>query len=152
MIVLYDCYGGGDYLSSGEERHTPQRFAIQVINELAQRCGTPLLVQPPQQEADLWRLFGRTLERAAGTLDPGAVLVVAVDAADNAAVAATERGDRGFLAVWCSSRCLIGSQSSSPRAATGSLLWRCPRGDGRTGPVRPGDVRGAPAPVSPGCL
>ena len=97
VIVLYDCYGGGDYLSSGEERHTPQRFAIQVINELAQRCGTPLLVQPPQQEADLWRLFGRTLERAAGTLDPGAVLVVAVDAADNAAVAATARGDRGFL-------------------------------------------------------
>ena len=26
-VVLFDCYGGGDYLSSGEERHTPQRFA-----------------------------------------------------------------------------------------------------------------------------
>ena len=56
-----------------------------------------MLVQPPQVEGDLWRLFRRTLERAANTLDPGAVLVVAVDAADNAAVAAAERGDRGFL-------------------------------------------------------
>jgi hypothetical protein len=96
-LVLYDCYGGGDYLSSGEERHIPQRFATQVINELAQRCGTPLLIQPPQVEADLWRLFRRTLDRAARTLVPGAVLVVAVDAADNAAVAAAERGDRGFV-------------------------------------------------------
>ncbi len=97
-LVLYDCYGAGDYLSSGEERHVPQRFATQVINELAQRCGTPLLVHPPQVEADLWRWFRRTLDRAVRTLDPGAVLVIAVDAADNAAVAATERGDRGFVA------------------------------------------------------
>ncbi|MFE7509879.1 hypothetical protein ACFU8I_01370 [Streptomyces sp. NPDC057540] len=96
-LVLFDCYGGGEYLSSGEERHTPQRFATQVINELAQRCGTPLLLQPPQLEEDLWRRFSRALERSAKLLDPGAVLVVAVDAADNAMVAATERGDRGFL-------------------------------------------------------
>ena len=41
VVVLFDCYGGGDFLSSGEERHTPQRFVTQVINELAQQCGTP---------------------------------------------------------------------------------------------------------------
>ena len=97
VLVLFDCYGGGDYLSSGEERHTPQRFAVQVINELAQQCGTPLLVQPPQIGGDLWRLFRRTLERAVDTLNPGAALVIAVDAADNAAVAARESGDSGFL-------------------------------------------------------
>jgi hypothetical protein len=97
VVVLFDCYGGGEYLSSGEERHTPQRFITQVVNELAQRCGTPLLVQPPQVGADLWRRLGRTLERAVDVLDPGAVLVVAVDAADNAVVAASERGDRAFL-------------------------------------------------------
>jgi hypothetical protein len=97
VLVLFDSYGGGDYLSSGEERHTPQRFATQVINELAQRCGTPLLIQPPLVEDDLWRRVSRTLERAASTLAPDAVLVIAVDAADNAAIAAAERGDRGFL-------------------------------------------------------
>ncbi|MFI5851535.1 hypothetical protein ACIA7R_27510 [Micromonospora chalcea] len=97
MVLLYDCYGGGEYLSSGEERHTPQRFVMQVINELAQRCGTPLLLHPPVLDADLWRHASRTLTRAVDTLDPGAVLVLAVDAADNAAVAAIERGDASFL-------------------------------------------------------
>jgi hypothetical protein len=97
IFVLFDCYGGGDYLSSGEERHTPWRFVTQMVNELAQQCGTPLLVQSPQVEEDLWRRLTRTLERASSSLPPGAVLVVAVDAADNAVVAAHERGDRGFL-------------------------------------------------------
>jgi NACHT domain len=97
VVVLFDCYGGGDFLSSGEERHTPQRFVTQVINELAQQCGTPLMIQPPQSPQDLWRRFSRTLERAAGTLAPGAVLVVAADAADNSAVAAETQGDRSFL-------------------------------------------------------
>jgi hypothetical protein len=96
-VVLFDCYGGGDYLSSGEERHTPQRFVTQTVNDLAQRCGTSLLVQPPQVEGDLWRLLARTLSRAVDTLDPGAVLILIVDAADNAAVAMSARGDRGFL-------------------------------------------------------
>ncbi len=97
VTVLFDCYGGGDYLSSGEERHTPQRFVVQVVNELAQRCGTPLLVKPHMLEPDLWRRLSRTLEHAAATLEPGALLVLAVDAADNAVVAAEERGDRGFI-------------------------------------------------------
>ncbi|MFF4812792.1 hypothetical protein ACFY03_31725 [Micromonospora chersina] len=96
-VLLYDCYGGGEYLSSGEERHTPQRFVMQVVNDLAQRCGTPLLLHPPVLDADLWRHASRTLTRAVDTLDPGAILVLAVDAADNAAVAAVERGDASFL-------------------------------------------------------
>ena len=45
---------------------------------------------------------------------------LAVDAADNAAVAATERGDRGFVAGLVRLRCLSGSRSFSPPAATGS--------------------------------
>lgn len=97
VMVLFDCFGGGEYLSSGEERHTPQRFVTQVVNDLAQRCGTPLLVQPPNVEEDLWRRLSRTLEQAAALLPSDAVLVLAVDAADNAAIAANERGDRGFL-------------------------------------------------------
>ncbi|MGY1620640.1 hypothetical protein ACI789_00410 [Geodermatophilus sp. SYSU D00965] len=96
-FVLFDCYGGGEYLSSGEERHTPHRFVVQLINDLAQRCGTPLLLQPPRLEEELWRYLSRTLNRAVATLDPDALLVIGVDAADNAAIAADERGDRGFL-------------------------------------------------------
>jgi urease gamma subunit len=97
VVVLFDCFGGGGYLNSGEERHTPHRFVTQVVNQLAEQCGTPLLISPPAHEEDLWRLFSRTLEGAAGTLDLGGMLVLAVDAADNAVFAASERGDRGFL-------------------------------------------------------
>ncbi|SNQ50475.1 conserved hypothetical protein [Frankia canadensis] len=52
VVVLFDCYGGGDYLNAGDERHTPDRFVVQVVNELAQRCGTSLLVQAPTREPD----------------------------------------------------------------------------------------------------
>ncbi len=97
VVAVFDCYGGGAYLSSGEERHTAQRFVTQTVNDLAQRCGTPLLIQPPAVEEDLWRRLRRTLEGAVNALDPGGVLVLAVDAADNAVFAAGERGDRGFV-------------------------------------------------------
>lgn len=96
-LILFDCYGAGDYLDTGFERHTPQRFVMQVVNELAQQCGTPLLVTPPQSEPDLWRRLRRILDDAVATLDAGAVLVLAVDAADNAAFAARERQHVSFL-------------------------------------------------------
>lgn len=96
-VALFDCYGGGEYLNSGEERHTPWRFVTQIVNDLAQQCGTSLLIEPPTTEEDLWRRLTRALDHAVGTLDEGAVLVLAVDAADNAAYAADERGQRGFL-------------------------------------------------------
>jgi len=97
VVAVFDCYGGGEYLSSGEERHTAQRFVTQTVNDLAQRCGTPLLIHPPAVEEDLWRRLRRTLEGAVNMLDPEGVLVLAVDAADNAVFAAGERGDRGFV-------------------------------------------------------
>ncbi len=97
IVVIFDCYGGGQYLSTGEERHTTRRFAVQVINELAQLCGIPLLVEPPPVEDDLWRRLRRTLEQAAETLEGDAVLVIAVDAADNAVTAADRRNQPSFL-------------------------------------------------------
>ena len=106
QVVLFDCYGAGEYLSAGEERHTPRRFVTQVVNEVAQRCGTPLLVQAPANEGDLWRRLGRTLEQAVTTLPDGAVLVLAVDAADNSAVAARERDELSFLTDLVRLRCL----------------------------------------------
>ncbi|SBW18653.1 hypothetical protein FDG2_0757 [Candidatus Protofrankia californiensis] len=97
VVVLFDCYGAGAYLNPGEERHTVDRFVRQAINELAHRCGTSLIVRAPSGEPELWRLLARTLEAAAKSLAPGGVLVLAVDAADNAEFAAGERGDRGFV-------------------------------------------------------
>lgn len=97
-LVVYDCFGAGEYLSTGDERHTPARFVLQVVNELALQCATPLLVRPHDSDDDLWRHLRRTLDQAASALQDNARLVILVDAADNAIVAANRRGDRGFVA------------------------------------------------------
>ena len=119
-----------------------------MVNDLAQRCGTPLLIHPSMVEEDLWRRLGRTLERAVNTLGPGGVLSLAIDAADNAVFAATQRGDRGFVPG------LVGLRL--PARVTVVLTARSHRVDpsalpgGHVGDraVRGRHVRGAPAPVT----
>ncbi|GAA2275452.1 hypothetical protein GCM10009853_031970 [Glycomyces scopariae] len=95
VVVMYDCFGAGSYLDSGEERHGTKRFVTQVVNDLAQRCGTPLLVRPPGDESELWRRLSATLSRAATS--GASRLVLVVDAVDNAQYAAARRRDSCFL-------------------------------------------------------
>lgn len=98
VVVTYDCFGGGDYLSTGETRHTPQRALLQLINTIHLRVGTPLLVKPPPYQEDLWRRFRRILEMAGTILSRnGGLLVVAIDAADNAVVGGREKGEDSFV-------------------------------------------------------
>lgn len=96
-VLVYDCFGAGEYLSTGEERHTPRRFVTQIVNELAQLCGTPLLLRPPESEDDLWRRLTKALRQASDAIPSPGRLVLAVDAADNAAFAAERKRQRGFL-------------------------------------------------------
>ncbi|MEU5385874.1 NACHT domain-containing protein [Kitasatospora cineracea] len=97
VVVVYDCFGAGAYLHSGQGRHSPCRFVTQVTNELAKTCGTPLLLEAPHYEDDLWEQFTRTLRQAADTLPEPGRLVLVVDAADNAATAAERKREQGFL-------------------------------------------------------
>ncbi|MFJ2751196.1 AAA family ATPase [Streptomyces sp. NPDC087297] len=97
VVVVYDCFGAGGYLQSGQGRHSPRRFVTQVTNDLAKACGTPLLLEAPRDEEDLWEQFTRTLQQTADTLPEPGRLVLVVDAADNAATAAERKQERGFL-------------------------------------------------------
>lgn len=97
VVVMYDCFGAGGYLQSGQGRHSPRRFITQVTNDLAKTCGTPLLLEAPRDEEDLWEQFTRTLQQAVDTLPETGRLVLVVDAADNAATAAERKRERGFL-------------------------------------------------------
>lgn len=98
VVIPYDCFGGGDYLSPGEERHTAGRALVQLANELSVRLGiAPLLYSAVASEADLWRRFGHRLAEAADVLVPHALFVIAIDAADNAVFAASRRGERSFV-------------------------------------------------------
>lgn len=98
VVVAYDCFGGGSYLDPAEGRHLPERAVLQLVNELAIRCGTPLLLKPPQVVPDLWRALREAIEAASSAvLEAGGLLVLVMDAADNAAYAARQAGDRWFL-------------------------------------------------------
>ena len=93
VMVMYDCYGGGRYLDPGALRHRSQDAFVQLMNELAARLRLPLLLSS-HRGSDFPRLFANRLRHAAHALaaqHPGALLVVSVDAADNAIAAAEER-------------------------------------------------------------
>lgn len=91
VMVKYDCYGGGRYMEPSEFRHRPEDAFTQLTNELATRLRLPLLCGR-NRDTNYPRLFKRRLEHAASALEaqaPEALIVVAIDAADNAVTAAS---------------------------------------------------------------
>lgn len=93
-VILYDCFGGGSYLDMGEQRHTHKRALRQLINELALYCDAPFLVQADQEVPDLQRRFSRALAYASELVAAeGGLLVLAIDAADNAVIAARQAAE-----------------------------------------------------------
>ncbi len=93
IMVKYDCYGGGRYRDPGALRHRSRDAFIQLTNEIATSLELPLLVSP-HHGSDLPRMFANRLKHAAHALaaqHPDALIVVTVDAADNAVAAAHER-------------------------------------------------------------
>ncbi len=102
IVIPYDCFGAGSYLDPAEGRHLPGQVAIQLINQLAARCGTPLLLELMTPGPSLWRVLRDRIEAAANGMPSGeAVLVIAIDAADNAVLAAAEFGEQSFLPqIW----------------------------------------------------
>ena len=93
VIIKYDCYGGGGYLDPSTLRHRTRDAFLQIINELAVCLKLPLFVVP-DSSTDYPRLFIHRLKYAAQTITnraDGALIVIAVDAADNAVFAAQDR-------------------------------------------------------------
>jgi hypothetical protein len=93
LMITYDCYGGGRYLDPSALRHRPIDAFLQLTNELATKLKLPLLLSR-HPGSDYPRLFAKRLKHAADALqvaEPAALLVIAVDAADNAVTAAESR-------------------------------------------------------------
>lgn len=92
-MITFDCYGGGTFMDAGELRHRPEDAFLQLSNELATRLRMPILLGR-HQVADPARHFLNRLRHAAAahaTAYPEALIVIAVDAADNATTAAASR-------------------------------------------------------------
>ena len=93
-MIVFDCYGGGTYLDAGEPRHRPREAFVQLCNDMASRLRMPLLLVH-RDETDYAKAFRKRLDQAASLMaasKPNALLVIAVDAADNSVTAAQARG------------------------------------------------------------
>ncbi|MFC6331476.1 ATP-binding protein [Paenibacillus septentrionalis] len=98
--VTYDCFGGGRYRNRSEVRHHHRQAFVQIANELAtQGLCDPLIVNSGASETDILRKFLDRIETAVIALkksNSNAVLVILIDAADNAEMAAAEFNDNCF--------------------------------------------------------
>lgn len=85
-IFIYDCYGGGLFLTSDQKRHLPEQAFTQLGNELAARLRTPLVIRR-QGSIDVFEAFRNRVTVAAGVLklrNSSARLLLCFDAVDNA--------------------------------------------------------------------
>jgi len=99
VCIQYDCYGGGSYLDDSAPRHRPVEAFTQLSNEIAIRLRVPRLLRISDRGSPV-RAFKERLQLGADVLlesNPEALLVVAIDAADNAVAAAGRRGDHCFV-------------------------------------------------------
>ena len=100
-VILYDCYGAGTYRDPSRYRHRPLEAFTQLSNELALTVRAPCLF-PHRDNPDIIRSFRSRLELASELIEteaPGALLVVLIDAADNAVLASMtpEPADHCFV-------------------------------------------------------
>lgn len=97
--VVFDCYGGGSYLDASKPRHRPKDAFTQMSNELAARLRVPRLLRINDIDNAV-KAFRERLELGAEILkqsNPDAILLIAVDAADNAVSAAAENHEYCFV-------------------------------------------------------
>lgn len=97
--VLFDCFGGGAYRAPEDARHLPKRGLVHIANQLAvEGLCDPLLPWPGGSD-DYVRVFRSRLRQAVATIrreDSERDLLLFLDAADNAASHAKERGEPSF--------------------------------------------------------
>lgn len=103
VCLVYDCFALGGYRRSSSPRHEHRQGYVQLANQLAGAglCD-PLVPGGAPSASDYSRAFMARVGTAAESLaasNPGGVLVLAIDAADNAVIAAREQDTgRSFVA------------------------------------------------------
>lgn len=99
--VVYDCFGGGRYRNRSEPRHRHRDALVQISNELAsQGLCSPLIARSTDQDVEILRAFLARLDVSAKSLrksNETAILVILIDAADNAEMAAIEFSEKCFV-------------------------------------------------------
>lgn len=93
---VYDCFGNGGYRSASEYRHRPQDGLVQLANEMASAglCD-PLLPSNKADDSAYVRAFISRVRQASDQLtnSGNGLLLIVIDAADNAETASQEASD-----------------------------------------------------------
>jgi len=102
VTVFFDCFGGGRYIYSDDKRHLPENAFLHLANDLAVALRLPLFIPrsskyPATIQSFLAKL--RSACEALKQLTPEGILLIVIDAADNAVVAANnaEPPERPFI-------------------------------------------------------
>ncbi|OYX85552.1 MAG: hypothetical protein B7Y83_04280 [Flavobacteriales bacterium 32-34-25] len=98
--IAYDCFGAGGYRNRSTTRHMHRTALVQIANELAAKglCH-PLLVQSTTLDSEVMQDFLLRINSATSALkkaNENATLVLIIDAADNAEMAAKEFNETCF--------------------------------------------------------
>ncbi|WP_426237648.1 NACHT domain-containing protein [Pseudomonas sp. TWP3-2] len=105
-IVLFDCFGMGQYRTPGDARHLPRKGMVHIVNELACRGFCDPLLPSTDNSDDLIRVFRLRMNQAAETIRrfrDDRQLILLLDAIDNAGEQARDRGESSFPALLLSS-------------------------------------------------
>ncbi|MGH7005780.1 MAG: NACHT domain-containing protein, partial [Alphaproteobacteria bacterium] len=98
-VVFFDCFGGGAYRSPEDARHLPKRGLVHIANSLACEGLCDPILPGSEDVESLLRTFRRRLEQCVRTLSAASRargLLLFIDAIDNAAEHARDRGERPF--------------------------------------------------------
>ncbi|MCX5829683.1 MAG: hypothetical protein NTV58_17065 [Deltaproteobacteria bacterium] len=91
VTVFFDCFGGGRYIHSDDKRHLPENAFLHLANELAVTLRLPLFIPRNNKYPATIKSFLAKLRSAGEALSQfaqGSMLLIVVDAADNAIAAA----------------------------------------------------------------
>lgn len=98
-VILFDCFGGGAYRNTEDERHKLSRGLLHIVNQLALKGLCDPLLPGQMDDGTTLRTATKRLKDAATTLQqvsPGALLVLLLDGVDNAAQQAQDRNEKAF--------------------------------------------------------
>jgi len=98
-VILFDCFGGGNYRSVEDARHQPGRGLLHIVNVLASRGLCDPIIPGPITNGDMFITARRRFEQTVATLrkaEPYARLFIMLDAADNAAQQASDQREKAF--------------------------------------------------------
>ena len=107
-VVFFDCFGGGVYRSPEDARHLPRRGLVHLVNELACRGFCDPVLPGGGGTEDLIRTFRRRLKQCVNTISAASqnrLLVIVIDAIDNAACHAEDLGEESFPTLVMKSFC-----------------------------------------------